>query len=95
MEAGSAFISNLLDLQPSLTLLDLHDKQSIGQLVGPTVETGRRHSAENSSLPEGTGSNPWHPAHSNKERRPEEEATAERGSQSENFESYQSPVGEV
>ena len=85
MQDESAFSRNLLDLQPSLTLLDLHDKQSLGQLVGPTVETGRRHSAENPSPPEATGSNRQHPSECDEKHFPEEEASAERSKQSENF----------
>ena len=94
MQAESAFVTNLLDLVPPLTLLDLHDKQSLGQLVGPTVETRRRHSPENPSLPEGTGSNPWHPSRNEKELFPDEEATAEPSGQSQNFQGCESPVGE-
>ena len=85
MQAESAFVTNLLDLKPPLTLLDLHDKQSLGQLVGPTVETRRRHSPENPSPPEATGSNFQPPSECDEKRCSEEEATAERSSQGQNF----------
>jgi len=70
---GHYQLPSLLDMRPALALLHGYDKQSVGELVGSTVETSRCGPGENRSLAEGVGSNRWQPGSSHKEWCAEEE----------------------
>ena len=82
-------------MRPALALLHGYDKQSVGELVGSTVETSRCGPGENRSLAEGAGSNCWQTSFSHKERCAEEEGQTQRGGQSQDFSGDESPVEKV
>ena len=88
-------LPSLLDMRPALALLHGYDKQSVGELVGSTVETSRCGPGENRSLAEGVGSNRWQPGSSHKEWCSPKEGQTQRCGQSQNFSGDESPVEKI